>query len=138
MPKYMVTISPPYRPVKPFTLYCDDTHDIRRYLNKFSHHYCLYPEFDDKSRLHYHGIAWIHDPIKLHKTKHLIDKSIGYSTFRLCKDFIEELRSLTYSMKNWPSNNTYFIQPIMYKRLKRKTISLPASDLDVGIYKYIL
>lgn len=118
--KYGVTISPVYRRRDPRFLYNEDMYLIRKYLNRFSRHYCLYPEFDDKSRLHYHGIIHVHDNLKFHRTKYLIDRDIGFSYFDKIGDFNHHLSILMYSMKNWAENHKYFNNPIIYRNLRRR------------------
>jgi len=122
MALYFVTISPRYRPSNPLALYNDDISDIRRYFNRMSRHYILYPEWDAYSRLHYHGIITIHDTMKLHKQKYLLDRVLGYTMFKPIKTFDDHLKTLYYSMKDWPKNSVYFKTPILYCTLKRNKI----------------
>lgn len=127
---YSITISPPYRLFRPGELYEQDSYVLRRWLNKFSKHYCLYPEFDKHSRLHYHGIVKIDDLTKYHRTKYIIDKGLGFVRIDKLKTSIDHLRFLIYSMKEWAQNKETFKTPIIYKRLKRCRYE-PSKELDV-------
>lgn len=117
--KYFITISPQYRALAPVMLYEQDIYDIRRLLNPCSKYYILYPEFDVNSRLHYHGIIRLDDPIKWHKTKHIMDKTIGFTNIKPIKDHKGHLTVLTYSMKNWANTKQLLQTPIMYKRNRK-------------------
>lgn len=120
---YALTISPPARHyAKSIDLYNNDMEHIRRFLNKFSSYYCLYPEFDNKFRLHYHGLVYVKDKIKLAHTKYLFDKGFGYTKFDIIKSFNDKLKWLLYSTKQWAENSHYFIAPIMYKNMRRKKV----------------
>lgn len=114
--QYFITISPQYRAIAPALLYEQDKYDIYRLLNPCSHHFCLYPEFDKNSRLHYHGIIRIDDPIKWHKTKHIIDRVLGWTVIKPIESFRGHLTALVYSYKQWANNRSLFKEPIMYKR----------------------
>lgn len=115
---YSLTISPRYYKFNPRRLLKVQKEEIIRQLNKCSSYYCLYPEFDDVSRLHYHGVIKIKDMVKWHHIKYKVDK-VGFAKLKKMKGHKEHLRWLVYSMKNWPVNKKYFKQPIMYIRLRR-------------------
>lgn len=120
MAQYAITISPlPRNYTSPIKLYYGDIYRIQRQLNKFSKHYCLYPELDINNRLHYHGIIHIDDMIKFRHIKHIMDKELGFIKIDKFKTFKDKLKYLIYSMKQWPENNNYFQKPIIYERLKR-------------------
>ena len=93
---YFITISEKRRKGNPKVLYEHDKYDIRRYLNRCSSHYCLYPEFDITSRLHYHGFIKINDMIKWHKQKHIVDSVLGYTKIVKIKNRTEMLRAILY------------------------------------------
>lgn len=132
---YFVTITPKYRLRSPMELYYSDMRMIRVKLNKFSDHYCLYPEFSVTSRLHYHGIIKIKDLIKFHRIKYQIDRDIGFSKFDKLKTKKDLFCTLIYSMKEWPMTREYLKQPIMYKKLRRvnKAKEEQIKYLDEGI-----
>lgn len=117
--KFFITISPSYRSAAPKVLYAQDMFLIHKYLNPCSDHYILYPEFSDESRLHYHGIILFKDVIKFHKTKHLIDKTIGFTKIVRLKSHEDHLRVLIYSMKGWPATRSLLGAPIMPKKNKK-------------------
>ena len=120
MASFAITISPPLKThSSPIKIHHGEIYRIQRSLNKFSHHYCLYPELDNNNRLHYHGIIHIDDMIKYRHTKHIMDKELGFIKIDKFKSFKDKLRYLVYSMKQWPENKDYFIKPIIYERLKR-------------------
>lgn len=138
MPRYSVTISPPYRREDPKQLYEDDKIFIRRHLNKFSKDYCLYPEFSDKgSRLHYHGIVNVHDTVKMHRSKYRLDRHLGFSVFKRLNTFQQHLRALIYAMKEWAANCAVFLRPLMYRKLRRrKPVEVPGLDTNIGILRW--
>lgn len=126
--RYSVTISPPYRKGRPKVWYDYDVYAIHQHFNRFSRYYMFVPEFDDNSRLHYHGVVYVHDAIKHHKTKHILDNTIGFSKFILLKTYHDHLRWLLYCNKN----ETPF-ERIIYKRLPRGGGRQDAPQLDYGI-----
>lgn len=136
MPRYNVTISPPYRREDPQKLYESDKIYIRRHFNKFSNHYNIYPEFSPDSRLHYHGIVDVTDTTKMHRSKYKLDRELGYSMFKKINTFEQHLRSLIYAMKEWASNCLTFLKPIIYKKLRRQKYYEEPVGLDEGILKW--
>lgn len=135
MPNYFITISPPYRALAPSILYQQDTYMIYQYLNKCSDHYIIYPEFSSSSRLHYHGIIRINDLIKWHRQKALFDKAVGLTKIILIQNNKEHLRSLIYSMKEWPSTRSLLKEPIIYKSNKTIKKEKTLNDLDYDNYE---
>lgn len=136
--KYFITISPPYRAERPQSLYEQDRYIICKYLNQCSKYYCLYPEFSKDSRLHYHGIIRLDDPIKWYKNKHVIDKVLGWTKLIEIKSFKEHIRSLIYSQKNWASTRYLLEEPIIYRSLKRRKSIQVAEDIKKKtIYDYL-
>lgn len=112
---YFITVSPPYRGLSVNKLFRQDTDQMRQLFNQFSDHYCLYPEFDDKGRLHYHGIVRITDKIKYFKVKYRIDQ-IGYCCAKELKTHMDHMRSLLYCMKEWPDTRRLFTTPFIYSK----------------------
>ncbi len=122
---YSITISAQYRTVHPDFLYNDDKLKIIKWLNRFSDHYIIVPEFSENGRLHYHGLLRICDKIKYYKTKYFIDKEIGFVKVEKINDFKSHLRWLMYINKNY-----YILKddyPLFYynkpKRKRIKTIN---------------
>lgn len=124
---YFVTISPTYKLIDPEHLHKAYTIDITRQMNKFSRRWALYPEFDDKQRLHYHGLAYVHDTIKMYKVKHLLDK-IGWTKLQKCIDFEDRLSYLIYSQKQYAEIQSHY--PIIsYKPMRKlKLLSQQTKD----------
>lgn len=138
MSYYGITISPKYRLKDPKTLFVLDENEITRVMNRFSKRYCLYPEFDSKSRLHYHGIALVHDHIKMHRSKYEIDTMIGLCKFDKLHSFKDRLRYLTYSMKEYADTRRVLKKQIRYRNRRRKKKiqkGLHAKKLDKNILK---
>lgn len=134
---YAITISPPYRKRSPDYLYSDDKLVIRRLLNKCSRHYLLYPEFDERSRLHYHGIVYIHDLVKWHKhVKHNIDRMIGFTLIKKIRTIDEHIGWINYCKKGG-----YTYDPIVYVNLRRKRVEETTLDnvneMDIGILVWV-
>lgn len=127
---YAVTVSPPFRKGRPKVWYEYDSYGLHQHFNKFSKHYMFVPEFDNNSRIHYHGVVRIDDSIKHHKTKYILDKSIGYSKFDPLKTLHDHIRWLIYCNKNQAP-----FDRIIYKRLHRGGMRQAAPSLDYGIVK---
>lgn len=115
---YAITISPKYVDVDPKVLHSVYAQRIIKILNKVSRHYCLYPEFDDNSRLHYHGVVKIHDIIKWHHMKWRMDQ-VGFTKVSIFNTFKDHLTYLIYCQKQWAQNAPTFKYPIMYRRARR-------------------
>ncbi len=118
---YSITISAQYRTVHPDFLYNDDKLKLIKWLNRFSDHYIIVPEFSDNGRLHYHGVFKMCDKIKYYKSKYNIDKEIGFVKVEKINDFKSHLRWLTYIYKNYyivKNDYPFFI----YKKKKRENI----------------
>ncbi len=116
---YGITISPKYRTIDPDILYNEDMRIIRRWMNRFSSHYVIVPEFAElTARLHYHGTVIIADMIKFYKTKYRIDKEIGFVKIDLLKTFKDHLRWNIYIYKNyWKTRDHYDL--VIYGKVKR-------------------
>ncbi len=98
---WSITISPPYRHFSPEHLYAEDIPVIRRWFRKFSKHYILFSEFDDESRLHYHGTIYINDMIKFHKTRYHMSTKVGFIKIKLLKSPLDLLRWTFYIRKDY-------------------------------------
>lgn len=133
--RHEITISPRYRLKDPLTLLKEDKKIIRRYLNRFSKLYILYPEFDNKQRLHYHGMVEVHDKIKLFRTKHLIDKNVGWTKIGAIATYNDQLKWLMYCKKNKGDYIGTF-KPIIYKSLRKRVKAIKPNDLDEGILRW--
>lgn len=108
-----ITISPPLRIVNVikhkdpnFHIYFDDMIQIRSILdyNRFEH-YIIYPEFDSKGRLHYHGRINLNSNEKIRFYKHAMAKlaQIGYFHTSVIKhDIKSQLHWDLYMKKEWP------------------------------------
>ncbi len=118
---YSITISAQYRTVHPDFLYNDDKLKLVKWLNRFSDHYIIVPEFSDNGRLHYHGLFNMSDKIKYYKSKYSIDKEIGFVKVERINDFKSHLRWLMYIYKDYNILKDYY--PLfIYKKTKRNNI----------------
>lgn len=114
---WALTISPPMRTGKPTYHYVSDRNIMTHYLNTYSDHYIMYPEFTNDGRLHYHGIVYIKDKYKFYHTKHYMEH-IGFSMWKPLKTHKDHMTWLIYCLKE-----RYFcrLKPIIYdKSVKRK------------------
>lgn len=117
---YSITISPPPMcKLKPQFEHGTYETTIRQILNKFSKQYIVYPEFDKKDRLHYHGVFRMDDKIAYLKNKYLLFKQIGFTKCDKIEDFENKLRWLIYISKDWGQNKEIFEGPIMYENMRR-------------------
>ncbi len=98
---YSITISPPLRPFAPLYLYNEDIPIIRRWFKKFSKHFILFAEFDESSRLHYHGTIYIHDLIKFHKTRYHFTYRVGFVKTKLLRTSNDLLKWTFYIRKDY-------------------------------------
>ncbi len=136
---YAITVSPKQRIESPIELYRQDEEYIMKLLNKFSRRYALYPEFDDKQRLHYHGLVLVHDRIKLNHTKYLFDK-LGWTLFDRIRSNKQKVACAVYATKDWAENRGKFLRPIQYRRMRRlrKQVRRKRNkDLENGILQYL-
>ena len=127
-----VTISPPRRDQSIRYSLKNDTYIIRRWMNRFSKHYMVYPELSPDMRLHYHGIAILTDPVKLYKTKHIINRQLGFSMIKRINTFDNKLIWLIYCRKQWGEMKGF--QPIQYKRYRRRRKPPKSSKLLLTDY----
>ncbi len=114
-----ITISPPYRFSDPYGLYYSDILKIRRWINRFSDYYAIWPEFTTNARLHYHGVVRLVDPIKFYKTKYKFDKLVGYVQLDTFNTFADHLRWLCYCQKDFHLIQNNILQRITFQRLPR-------------------
>lgn len=138
MSYYCITISPTYKFIDVRNLHRIYTNIIIKYCNKFSKKYALYPEFDSNSRLHYHGLIYVHDIIKMHKCKYKFMKAMtAFIKYDKIKNYTHQLRCLIYSMKDWPVNREEFNHPVMYTKIRRK-LKVKEPPKVVTIFDYYL
>lgn len=131
---YAITVSPPMRKCTPKFLYEDDVSEIRRWCNKWSSHYLMYPEFDLNSRLHYHGIIKAKDLTKMHKTRAKFSRQVGFVKLKPLLTFNDHLKWLMYCRKDL---GECFLEPFYYKNLRRNRVKRdPCHELDEGIMMY--
>lgn len=116
MATYALTISPPARVQSPRHLYNSDRPYIQRHLNRCSSHYIMYPEFDKKGRLHYHGIILLNSLSSWGFVKSTIDKNLGYCCLKRLPTFTDKLGWLLYCTKE---HQEIMPPPIMYHTFKK-------------------
>lgn len=137
MKKIGLTISPPIRTNNKMSnpnkmIYDQDIIQITQILkyNKISS-YIIYPEFDEKGRLHYHGKLNLDNNQYIRYHKHAIHKfrQIGFVDSKLIKTHIDSLRWLTYISKNWLTTKEILeiIHPIMPHTTSRQYRIKPAA-----------
>lgn len=105
-----LTISPPNRCLKanmlnPFSLmFLEDGLYIRQVLKQDRiSRYIIYPEFDKKARLHYHGILTLDSNQYIRFYKHGLHKlkNIGFIDVKKLDSFMDKLRWGIYMRKEW-------------------------------------
>lgn len=118
---FAITITPRARATTPKYQYEDDKKLIARYMNRFSHHYGIYPETAPMTgRLHYHGIVSIYNMPAFSLSKKAMDRDIGFVKITKILNSKGHLQWLMYCMKEWGYNRHHFKEPIMYQNLRRK------------------
>lgn len=133
---YSITISPPYRLFSPEYLYNEDIPKIRRWFKKFSKHFILFAEFDESSRIHYHGTIYIDDLIKFHKTRYHFQYRVGFVKTKLLRTFIDLLRWTYYIRKDYHLMYKDFPFIMHTAVTKRIIIKLPPKQLTIMDYFY--
>lgn len=124
-----ITISPPHRNGRPAQLYKDDVTILHTYLNKVSHNYTLYPEFDYQSRLHYHGIIQFTDMYKWHKSiKYKLSKEFGYTKLEKFKTSKNRSQWDKYMTKDYVKDKTF--PPIQYVAIRQRKAKQERSDIN--------
>lgn len=117
---YEITISPPHKPnVKPQFLFDDWKPELVKWLNSFSNHWILYPEFDSTGRLHFHGVFFMIDKIKFAKTRPIISRRIGFIKVGILKTFQNHLRYLIYCQKEY-ADTQRLVPVVLYNRPHRR------------------
>jgi len=138
MPKLAITISPPSRQkyihhVNPNRLqYDDDKNQIKSILsyNKI-YNYIIFPELDEKGRLHYHGILNLTHTHYTRFHKHAIHKlkQIGFVDITIIKEFINNIRQCIYMQKDWGTTKT--ILDISYPIIPRRDKAIFQCPKDI-------
>ncbi len=119
MALYGITISCKNRDTAPDSLYLKDKGIVMKWLNRFSDHYIIVPEFTDNGRLHYHGTVKINDLVKFYRSKYRIDKELGFVKIDKLIGFKNHLTWTIYIYKNYGIiKDVYSL--FMYKKIKRK------------------
>lgn len=131
---YAITISPRRYDGSQGFIYESHKTDIRKWLNKFSQHWLLYPEFDMSTRLHYHGVVQVTDLTKFHKTRHSFSRLVGFVCIKPLTNAIDHISWLQYCKKDYGEQ---FLELYYYKKLKRgRSKCRPSPELDEGILKW--
>jgi len=118
-----LTISPPQRSMTAKYLFRDDSILIQRLLNLVSQHYIVVPEFDDTSRLHYHGVLRMDDWVKWHKSVcKRLGKELGFIKIKPINNNKDHIGWLCYVYKHWHISKAVLKleYPIMYGKARRK------------------
>jgi len=101
--------------------YDEDKSQIKSILsyNKI-YTYIIFPELDEKGRLHYHGILDLNNTCYTRFHKHAIHKlrQLGFVDISVLKSFENNLRYCIYMMKDW--GNTKVILDISYPIIHRR------------------
>lgn len=99
---YFITISPPPIPYSTRLAYISQKAHIRKYLNKCSNKYIIWPEVTEKDlRLHYHGIFHMASYQKwFNTTKHSLEL-IGFVKIKLIRTLAEHYRVQKYIRKDY-------------------------------------
>lgn len=140
-----ITISPPDRVYKLAQLkildplrniFIGDKYIIQRVFMKCRiKRYIIYPEIDDKGRLHYHGVFTSNNTdqrvrwFKYGRPK--LNQLIGYVDVKCLKTFEDRLRWLLYIKKNWGESQDLFniTEPINVMRHRRtRSDELPRKE----------
>jgi len=105
-----ITISPKHRThgtlyVNPQRhLYLDDRMIIAFYLKKSNiTRYIIFPEFDEKGRLHYHGVLTLnhHQFVTFYKQTYFKLSRLGFVDVKQMSTFEDKFRWSIYMKKNW-------------------------------------
>lgn len=107
---YAFTLSPPNRLIgtklKNFNriLYDSDRLALNSILmyNRIKR-FIIYPEFDEKGRLHYHGNITVNNTQKVRLFKHAMCKmrSIGFVDLKPLESFNDKIKWICYCKKQW-------------------------------------
>lgn len=143
MQKIAITISPPprtlYRDTKnPYQFQFLDDKLIITQVFKYNRikSFIIYPEFDSKGRLHYHGILNLNHNELVRFHKHAIHKlrKLGFIDISPINAFSNNLRQIVYMSKDWGYTKDILEidSPIMYSKECRKVpMKLINHQLDV-------
>lgn len=131
---FAITISPPPRAtISPKYAYDNDYHILVRWLNAFSGHWLLYPEFSKDSRLHYHGVVRVDDKIKLHKTRYKINRTVGFVKLDKLRTFNDHLRWIIYCQKEYAQTSkilTVFHRIKLKTRIRKRVLNRQRNIMD--------
>ncbi len=129
---WSITVSSPYRHFRPKYLYQEDIPIIRRWFRSFSKHYILFTEFDDSSRIHYHGTIYIHDMIKFHKTRYAFTSRVGFVKIKQLRTPMDLLKWNFYIRKDYYLMYNEFPLVIHTKIIKKfiKPKHIPKTIMD--------
>lgn len=131
-----ITISPPTSLMKlsyRHQYYYDLLDPVLRRMCKS---YILYPEFDNKGRLHYHGFLHDFDEIKYIATNYKLNR-IGWTKVDKLKTFKDQLRTVLYCQKEWRKTTKIFecadikIKPLFKKSRKTQHSAGPPSPPSI-------
>lgn len=129
METVFITISPPTSLLKLGYRHQDYYDRIDPVLRRIGKSYILYPEFDDKGRLHYHGFIHGYDQIKYFATAHKLNR-IGWTKIDKIKSWLDNLRLVIYCQKQWRKTSQVFeyadikIKPLFKKNLRNSNIGM--------------
>lgn len=132
MATYALTVSPPYRTQSPTYLYNSDKPWLQKQLNRCSDHYIMYPEFDERGRLHYHGIILLRSISSWGFVKSTIDKNLGFCCLKKLGSFRDKLGWLLYCTKE---HQEAMPGPIMYHTFPK---GRPKRSMDTGDVRTII
>lgn len=141
MPKLAITISPPTRQKylcnsNPNRMQYDDDKAIIKSVLSYNkiYKYIIFPEFDEKGRLHYHGIIDLDNTRYIRFHKHAIHKlkQIGFVDISLLKEFKNNLRQCIYMQKDWGMTKQILdiSYPILHRRDKATAYKAQHNLLD--------
>jgi len=107
--------------------YLKDCYCLHTALNRCSNNYTIYPEFDDKGRLHYHGIVFVHSLIAMKlETNPVLQDKLGF----ICIKYDPDEKWDQYCEKEWEITKEILditdpIRHIDLRKLKRPVIRKP-------------
>lgn len=103
----------------------------------------IYPEFDPKGRLHYHGILTLNHTEKVRFYKHAMHKLklLGFIDIKPMDTFKDNLKWLIYCKKDFGfTADVLDIEEPLFKNVSKKrvkTLKQQEQQLDRGIMRYL-